>query len=556
MQTEPNEPAPSPRSRYRHLWVVGLCVYAAAVWYVGWDALRGAFASLHVQWLCLMVAAMIASLWLRAMKWRWALGPRANAIGLFFLSKGAGGFSPARIGELAPLLLRRYRTPRLAAWIVIDRLVETGATLGLGLAAFIALGLPQRAVGIAFVVALIVLVIVPVGLLTRRAALERFSQRFPAGSLPRRAGVLLASVGSEIDAFRWRLPLAFGWSFACTCLDVVVGMLLLRSFGFSLSFTLLAVVQCAHGVASAMPFLPNATGGPYLVAAGLLYQFGGVGPDILAAAIGLNVAASNVLFWTSFVLGSLSLRERHPEPAANTTGNAQAGLFDYLASGDSLYVYEPESLARLDALVPHKGRLLDLGCGDGAIGCALTADAVYAADISFRCALLAGRRGLRAIVADALAGVPFAPGSFDTVYCIDIFHHLPGAWDAALGEIARVLRPGGRLVLVEPDARYAFVRWTQAPNSPIRVAPHDNEPAIDPAELMPLFEKWRFQATIAPIRIDGSQVTRSVFPLWQRLLKAPFVIALVWWHGAKPNKFAIVAVKPASSGAQAQTESA
>jgi len=37
---------------------------------------------------------------------------------------------------------------------------------------------------------------------------------------------------------------------------------------------------------------------------------------------------------------------------------------------------------------------------------------------------------------------------------------------------------------------------------------------------------------------------RSVFPWWQRLLKAPFVLALAAWHGNRPNKFAIVARKP------------
>lgn len=52
------------------------------------------------------------------------------------------------------------------------------------------------------------------------------------------------------------------------------------------------------------------------------------------------------------------------------------------------------------------------------------------------------------VVCDALA-LPFADGSFGNVVFIDVLHHL-GAPDRALGEIARVLRPGGRLLFVEP----------------------------------------------------------------------------------------------------------
>jgi hypothetical protein len=97
---------------------------------------------------------------------------------------------------------------------------------------------------------------------------------------------------------------------------------------------------------------------------------------------------------------------------------------------------------------------------------------------------------------------------------------------------------------VEPDARNPFVRWTQAPGSPLRVAPFDNEPAIDPEMVLPLLERRGYESTCAPIHIDGEQVERSVFPMWQRLAKAPFVYALAFWCRSLPNKFAIVATKP------------
>ncbi|HRI88632.1 MAG TPA: class I SAM-dependent methyltransferase [Candidatus Hydrogenedentes bacterium] len=221
----------------------------------------------------------------------------------------------------------------------------------------------------------------------------------------------------------------------------------------------------------------------------------------------------------------------------------QAVLFDRLAAGEQLYVYPEESLRKLDAIVPSKQRTLDVGCGDGVIAAALTGGRVIGFDVSRRCAQLCVSRGVPSVVSDAQEGLPFADESFSTVYCVDVLHHLEGKWTPLLREARRVLLAEGQLVIVEPDARNPFVRLTQAPNSPLRVAPFNNEPAIYPNELMDVLRELGYEATCMPIHIEGEQVERRVFPMWQRLLKAPFVIALAQLYGSLPNKFSIVARK-------------
>jgi SAM-dependent methyltransferase len=220
----------------------------------------------------------------------------------------------------------------------------------------------------------------------------------------------------------------------------------------------------------------------------------------------------------------------------------QAALFDHLAAGDTLYHYSDQALATLSDLVPPAERTLDVGCGDGAIGASFKSRWVAGIDISSRCAGLARGRGLRATAGDALE-LPFASGVFDTVSCIDVLHHLGQRWEPIFDELDRVLAPNGTLVIVEPDARNAFVRWTQAPGSPIRVAPYEDEPAIDPSDLLPHLTERGYECDCRALKIEGEQVVRSVFPMWQRLLKAPFVLALASVYRERPNKFVIIARK-------------
>jgi SAM-dependent methyltransferase len=62
--------------------------------------------------------------------------------------------------------------------------------------------------------------------------------------------------------------------------------------------------------------------------------------------------------------------------------------------------------------------------------------------------------------------MPFASGSFDTALCVEVLEHAPEP-DALMAEIARVLKPGGQLLMTVPwSARrhhipYDFHRFTR-----------------------------------------------------------------------------------------------
>ncbi|MDD4281891.1 MAG: class I SAM-dependent methyltransferase [Candidatus Methanofastidiosa archaeon] len=94
-----------------------------------------------------------------------------------------------------------------------------------------------------------------------------------------------------------------------------------------------------------------------------------------------------------------------------------------------------------------EGDILDVGCGTGLFGLYL-GRAVYGVDSSQ--GMLTHARGrLRATHADA-CDLPFSDNSFDWVVSFTVLQNIT-AYDQALSEIARVLRPGGRCILTYLD---------------------------------------------------------------------------------------------------------
>jgi ubiquinone/menaquinone biosynthesis C-methylase UbiE len=122
--------------------------------------------------------------------------------------------------------------------------------------------------------------------------------------------------------------------------------------------------------------------------------------------------------------------------------------------------YHEHTLREMLALADVTGRVLDNGCGNGMFLERLVQDSrpgtqLIGTDISMGMLEHAKRRltecgsAISVTQADACR-LPFADDSFDLVFARGLLHHLP---DPAAGarEMARVLRPGGVVIALDPN---------------------------------------------------------------------------------------------------------
>lgn len=279
--TSPDETPqiPAPRgNRSRYLFLVGAILFAIVIWQVGWEKVSQALFSLDPRYFGAVVALMIGAAWFRAVKWRIVLGKGQNAAALLFLSKAVGNWTPGRVGELSPLLMRNHRKPRLAAWIVTNRLVEISTTLGLGLVGVLAFQFVNTLWAVLIVAALWAFLAAVFYGFTRRHLFERLAEHTPEGSRRRRFVNFLAECSTEMLLFQRLLPLIVAMTLGASLIDLTASVLLFHAFGFSVSFMLIAAVKCASALLAAIPVTADATGAPLLLSGALLYQYAGIPP--------------------------------------------------------------------------------------------------------------------------------------------------------------------------------------------------------------------------------------------------------------------------------------
>ncbi len=287
-------------------------------------ALRGA----DYRWLVPAAAVLLASVWLRALRWR-ALFPGAERAGLTpavafwtcVIGLAVNNLLPARAGEVARVMALHHETgiPRTQSLVatVLERAFDVVVLAGLLLVslwllpsgelvdrlALLALALVAVALAAALVVAL--------ARRRLRAPLVRLLRRLPVVG-GERAGRTAESVARGLDGVRPRTGLAIaGWTLASWLGLALSNWLCLQAFSRTVPWHAALLVLIVTNFAMVVP-----------ATAGSLGVFEAAGRAALAAyAVGAEVALSYVLVLHAlnvvpylalgaFALGRLGLRAR------------------------------------------------------------------------------------------------------------------------------------------------------------------------------------------------------------------------------------------------------
>ncbi|MEO7448073.1 MAG: class I SAM-dependent methyltransferase [Humibacillus sp.] len=129
----------------------------------------------------------------------------------------------------------------------------------------------------------------------------------------------------------------------------------------------------------------------------------------------------------------------------------------------------PVEVLRLAVLDENPSRVLEVGCGTGELACVLVAALpdvhLVATDLSAGMVAATRGRAVHALVAPA-DRLPFGATTFEVVVAAWMLYHVPDL-HAALGELRRVLRPDGVLLVATNGERHLAELMADAGSGPL-----------------------------------------------------------------------------------------
>ncbi|HMN84593.1 MAG TPA: class I SAM-dependent methyltransferase [Bauldia sp.] len=186
-----------------------------------------------------------------------------------------------------------------------------------------------------------------------------------------------------------------------------------------------------------------------------------------------------------------------------------------------------------DRLVGPDRVVLDLACGYGEFINAIRAKTKIAVDVNpDAAAQLAPDVAFHRLAATDLSGI--APDSVDVVFTSNFLEHLrdKAECDRVFAEVRKVLRPGGRFIVLGPNIRYAYkVYWDYydhtLPLSHLSLAEGLQQAGFEVTEVLPRFLPYTMNA----------RVRTGDF-----LIRAYLALPIAWRIFGK--QFLVVAAKP------------
>jgi hypothetical protein len=285
-----------------YFWL-GLAISAGALAWAARDVHIGdvgdAIASANYLWFLPAIAALLASIYARAMRWEALFHPLrglrlASLFGALNVGYMLNSLLPLRAGEIGRSYVigevEKVNWVRALGTIVVERLLDFLLVFGLLLLLLPFVDEPSWATGPALVLGVAV-----IGLTVALALAERFRvrvlglARWAFGALPERLGRrLLDAAQAAFDGFGTLnapsvLLRALGWSVVAWGLSSLVMYCVLLAFGLDVSYTTPLFVMVAVALSMVVPSSPGYIGVYHAVAIETLTNVFSVDRDAAAA---------------------------------------------------------------------------------------------------------------------------------------------------------------------------------------------------------------------------------------------------------------------------------